>query len=79
MTKTNYVYLGEMRLMDYPLVIISESRETVEQKLVKEWANHAKQNGSDAPFTPETVTFNKLEDWLEVSIRQIEMDQVEWP
>jgi hypothetical protein len=74
-----FVWLGEMRLIDYPLVIVSASREVIERQMVAEWVKKYERDGSDAPFTPETVTFEQLTDWLEISVRAITMDVITWP
>lgn len=74
-----YVYLGEMSLEGYDLVIITDSQNQAEQALLREWKEKAKKRGTDAPFSIADATFELLQYHLECSVRQIPMNLVVWP
>ena len=76
---TRYVYLGEMSLEGYDLLVIAESRSKAESLLLEEWREKARKRGTDAPFTVANATFEKLQDHLECSVRQIPMNLVVCP
>lgn len=78
--KTQYMYLGEMRLEGYDLVIIANTEAEATNAMIAEWKAKARKRGTDADFPIETATADQLQDHLENwSVRQIPVGMVVWP
>jgi hypothetical protein len=74
--KPKTVWLGEARLVDYPVVIVAESKREAQEKLIAEHRRvhtEAFQPGNGAK------NWDDLVDKTEAQVRQIAMGVVIWP
>jgi hypothetical protein len=71
--KPKTVWLGEARLIDYPVVIVAESKREAQEKLIAEHRRvHTGQAGG-------AKNWDDLVDKTEAQVRQIAMGVVTWP